>query len=596
MSTYFNESCFKKAFILHFQSISSNENDYISFSIPPQTIGYKLPQRVSETKTFGGMVYDYYGNDTITISLAGTTTNNELRVIQTGAATTDHITGDEEISRITELVHKYGKIENLKQQSVTLYNDSSSYNVLIKDFEIKRSKDKPFSWDYQLELIVLPEFSLYNADYSFDYEDLALNETDLAGLSSSDLEKIGLSDNSVLASFKTGESSSSTTLSSSTTKSPALTCLKVLSCSCKISAKATRLKNYIEETTPSIKNTYQNFYQKILTITSDIENKITLGTNVVENIFNFPETFISDTLSLVDQVSTSVVRATVGTVSNLMNDANRLTQAIKDVKDEITDWINGDNAAAVLSRQLYDSITDTVEDIKDTWCGMFSAMEDDADNLVIAVKDGSTNDGVVIPGDETTSDEIIKVYGYKQYYVQSGDTWDSIAFRFYGDASKGVIVASYNNTVMTLEAGTLIWIPILDSVSDNSVPEIYNEPGIKDNSGTDIKISSNGKIDFSSGDFVLVGGQDNINQAITNRLSTEMDSRVRVVAYGIKSAVGSVNIPKGLVISSIKTTLLRDPRVKTVDGISYEGEGDKLHLTINYTTINDYKKTFKGVI
>lgn len=78
-----NLKYFKKSYMLEFLKGEKVENVF-TFSIPPEGEDYDFSQRLTETKTFGGSVFDRYGNDTIKINLSGTTGNEDKKIIYRG--------------------------------------------------------------------------------------------------------------------------------------------------------------------------------------------------------------------------------------------------------------------------------------------------------------------------------------------------------------------------------------------------------------------------------------------------------------------------------------------------------------------------------
>ena len=151
-------------------SMSLNKSSEIfTFALPPEAEDFDYSQRVNETKTFGGAIIDDYGNDTFKIVLSGSTVNNERKLIYKGTkALPGYLTGEQEILKLRDLIYKGGELENLEDKKVYLY-DLSKMNLLqiaasspttgswwrvhIKSLKIKRSKDKPFTYSYTLDMI-----------------------------------------------------------------------------------------------------------------------------------------------------------------------------------------------------------------------------------------------------------------------------------------------------------------------------------------------------------------------------------------------------------------------------------------------------------
>ena len=158
----------RKAYMFEFRD-GGNKSEYFSFAVPPESEDFSFPQRVTETKTLGGSVFDDYGNDTVQIQLNGTTVNQERRVVFKGAGNDvrpDYITGEQEIFRLQELIDKWGKGEKLPGKKIYLYDLSkmslleiaggrpsrNHWRVVIKKFKFRRAKDRPNTYQYSLDM------------------------------------------------------------------------------------------------------------------------------------------------------------------------------------------------------------------------------------------------------------------------------------------------------------------------------------------------------------------------------------------------------------------------------------------------------------
>jgi len=78
---------------------------------------------------------------------------------------------------------------------------------------------------------------------------------------------------------------------------------------------------------------------------------------------------------------------------------------------------------------------------------------------MIQVKDADRDINRLFVVQETTAEV---PDGSLPYTVQAEDTFESLAFKFYGDANKWYVIANVNPAVfwpLNLEAGTLIYIP-----------------------------------------------------------------------------------------------------------------------------------------
>jgi uncharacterized repeat protein (TIGR02543 family) len=141
--------------------------EVFTFSVPPESEDFEFPQRVSETKTFGGTAIDDYGSDSVKISLSGSTINEERKLIYRGnKMMPKYLTGEKEIFELQKIIDEWGQIEKLSKKKVYLYDLSKMsliqittgsparnyWRVVIKNLKIKRSKDKPRTFNYTLEM------------------------------------------------------------------------------------------------------------------------------------------------------------------------------------------------------------------------------------------------------------------------------------------------------------------------------------------------------------------------------------------------------------------------------------------------------------
>ncbi|MDR0473678.1 MAG: surface-adhesin E family protein, partial [Treponema sp.] len=110
----------------------SGENAYFSFAVPPESEDFDFGQRVTETKTLSGSVFDDYGNDTIGIQISGTTINEEKKLIyqgQNGMFIPNYLSGEKEIFALQKLISDWGKGDKIPSKRIYLY-DLSKMSLL----------------------------------------------------------------------------------------------------------------------------------------------------------------------------------------------------------------------------------------------------------------------------------------------------------------------------------------------------------------------------------------------------------------------------------------------------------------------------------
>lgn len=139
---------------------------FYTFSLPPESSEFLFPQRITETKTFGGLFIDDYGQEACKITLSGTTGNSEIKKIFQGTNEATWMTGKQEIYHLRDEIMGYKKNSDYAKRTLTLYNfgcgeESSvpasnpalfdAWEVVLKDFKISQSKDRPFFYSYSIE-------------------------------------------------------------------------------------------------------------------------------------------------------------------------------------------------------------------------------------------------------------------------------------------------------------------------------------------------------------------------------------------------------------------------------------------------------------
>jgi hypothetical protein len=124
---------------------------------------------------------------------------------------------------------------------------------------------------------------------------------------------------------------------------------------------------------------------------------------------------------------------------------------------------------------------------------------------------------------------------------------------------------------------------------------IFSAPEDRDNYGKDIKLSDDGRMQVSpTGDFALIGGADNLAQAVLLRLRESVAKRIRLAAYGIRTNISDPNAGKAYIVSSVDLTVRSDPRVQSVDNILFRTRGDAMWVDVVYSDINGSEGRSKG--
>jgi hypothetical protein len=242
---------------------------------------------------------------------------------------------------------------------------------------------------------------------------------------------------------------------------------------------------------------------------------------------------------------------------------------------------------------------ETDNDRQDRITLLLNKLMDSVFRAAALCKEKQTNIESVVYVKEDGNDGVAFIYDYKVEIMKSSTTFDNLAQTYYGDPSKGPIIAYYNKiqNEHKIEAGTAVKIPVLSKTISNQGNKIYASPDMQDNYGRDIALTDTGGFAVSpGGDFAVVIGRENLAQALGNRFTTSSEKRIRLGVYGIRAAIGDTIAINSFLFGSIERTAKEDPRIERIDDIKFYGKKDALHITVTYTDINGNQDTYKGEV
>lgn len=561
MAKLLNADYWNKAYLLEFK-MNGVLTDAFTFSVPPEQEEFSFPQRKNETKTFGGAVIADYGNDLVQINLSGSTINQELKLIYKSVLGVAEMTGEQEAFYLRDLLKKYGTRDNLQNKEVYLYslngggkktsNNPKWWRIFIGQLDITRSKDKPFCYNYKLSASGAPEVTKKR-------------------ISTNILDKVG----SQLDTFST----------------------KVAN----IVTEMNLLADQIEEYGGGFISELSGYIGTLKTCIDTFNAAAMRYSTILSGLIDDVASLATDTVSLGDKVFFSSIRYFPTMIDDVWNSCQNLVDAAKDVGNYCANldetfaqsyWYN------IL--ELFDDNT-SQQDVADVQSTLGHNEVILANEISTIVSKNLNDIGIaIVPGDTGEDDKVITTYGYKVVALTDAESnWDQLAKDYYGDASLSTLIASYNNlpTDKPLKAGQSILIPNLNfAESKTEENEVYNSPDVKDNYGKDL-IISNKDFGIYNGDIAVVGGVDNLEQALLNRYSTLIGARIRLEAYGIQASIGdAVKATSALIQASVHQTTVEDARVDSVEDISFVGAGDSLTVSVIYIDKNGAKRNFGGTI
>jgi hypothetical protein len=79
-------------------------------------------------------------------------------------------------------------------------------------------------------------------------------------------------------------------------------------------------------------------------------------------------------------------------------------------------------------------------------------------------------------------------------------------------------------------------------------------------------------------------------------LSESIGNRIRLTVYGIKSGAGQpLTAAVPYISTSIKDTVIADPRINRIENFTFQGVGDRLYVKFEYITIDKKRHAYEGV-
>jgi phage baseplate assembly protein W len=185
------------------------------------------------------------------------------------------------------------------------------------------------------------------------------------------------------------------------------------------------------------------------------------------------------------------------------------------------------------------------------------------------------------------------LYGYRFVQTDQHDTLQKVAARFLGDAGRWAEIIVLNGMAppyLTDDPGQVTAGVFLNG-SYITIPA--SAPGAQTNDpnavfGQDILLTG-GNFSVVNGDVQLVGGLDNLNQALTNLLGTDQGELLFHGEYGtlIRTLIGSMNGPTATLLAAeyAKDAIAADPRISDVTSSTGTTVADAIDVAVQATTI-----------
>jgi nucleoid-associated protein YgaU len=599
-----NPEIWKKSYLIEI-AYTDKQAEVFTFSMPPEGSEITISQRVSETKTFGGLFVDDYGIDVAKIHLSGTTGNSCFKKIYRGTDTSETwLDGKEEIYYLRDRIIRYKDQGQSKDcPPVYLYNlgiqgrkDYKSmagivdaWEVILKDFKITQSKDKPF---------------IYN--YAIDFTGIRLLGTSTIrtraepGLNNGSIKKLNFLQK----------------------------CLNAIEKWYGISQQ--------------VRGAVQNARSAVNWFTAEVERYVTMLTGSFENYIQTVVDAVGigmDVYGSFKQITMAPADSALRMIKSLKTLRESVEAAIADMKTLPEQWEEkygkyGKVAEATESeieayrRYFEETMQDTENTANDQYKRAVSSsnpiillifrdehrgsqlVKDSHDNASSSGSgsdnggddsgsNGRTSSGNSENEDQATFPEIILVYGYMRHITNSETTLEGLAAKYLGDPDKARIIALINGITGDdeIQPGDQLKIPLLSENSLNSLNQIFGSVNIRDAYGIDIALE-NGILEVGhNGDFSTKLYHNNMEQAISLRLSESLGNRIRLSTYGIRNVAGVPDaVATAYLIASVKDTVLQDPRITSMEDVHFQGIGDAMQLEFVYYTYDGVRREYQRVL
>ena len=555
---YLREGLWQNVYLLEFYKDNKGDvlEDSFAFGVPPESEEIVLPQRKTETKTFGGLIVDDYGCHELKITLAGNTVNNELRRIYHTDGQQEYLTGEDEIFKLKALIEKYKQNKNTMGSKILLYDlskhgnirrkkktiDSFCWEVYPGEFKIKRSKERPFTYTYSIEFTAVGTESKLQLDKTVRILGVDFNPA---------FDKIN----------------------------------KYLD---DLESKFAFMKTAIAKI-----NETRAFVQKCKELTL-----LAVGGTI--NVFR---TLIDDTF-VVGNTVFDLYRETIGGAIPFAIDNSDFAAALLiDLSENIhrlaRDIKSATKKEFYMPVGLFDNWETAIEELNMLGQLSLNNIDREINSMIVTSKMNKPQEQQLQVGENRS----ITTYGTKIALITDGMNFEKLAQEHYGDSSKAYIIASANSASSMSDLisrnGKYVLIPVLKRGEANFENQIIGLSGQRDSYGKDIALDDYGHIllNESGTDFKFVSGKKNLSQSILMRLQENTSKRVRLQLYGIKTSIpDSEQAGSAYILSSIIQTLNQEPRIKELKGVSFKGEGDSLKIDVDYTDIGGSGNTIKGVI
>jgi predicted transcriptional regulator len=375
-----------------------------------------------------------------------------------------------------------------------------------------------------------------------------------------------------------------------------------------------------------VKNAVRDVRAAVNRYASEVERYLAMTTGSIENYFQAG----SDAVGIVTDVYDSFKRITMAPADSALRIVDTLKYlrekceaVVTDIKSLPDQWDERYEEAGDAIQSEIDAYKryfgDTMQDAENTGNAIYAETASGSNPMATVVPkvdstvaatgsgdtesgsaDGSGNGGesagIASPG---ITMNVVVSYGYMRHIANSLTSLEKLAEMYLGDPDKAQTIALINKITGDdeIKPGDQIKIPVLNQNTMNTMNKIFGPANIRDTLGIDIAIE-NGIFQVGpNGDFIVKTDYENMNQAINSRLSESLGNRLRLSTYGIRNVAGTPDaIAAAYIATSIKDTVMQDPRVERVEDLYFKGSGDSLLVSFSYYTHDGILHRYKGGI
>lgn len=187
------------------------------------------------------------------------------------------------------------------------------------------------------------------------------------------------------------------------------------------------------------------------------------------------------------------------------------------------------------------------------------------------------------------------ITGFRFVQTQHGDTLQSIALRELGDAGQWSTIAWLNGLVppYLTDSSSAVRNGVMLTGSSIRVPSASARVDAT-TKPEDVFLSDcalvKGGLQFADGDFAIVGGRDNLRQAVAHRVATDHNELMFHPTYGanLGRLKGAVNRPALELVGAdyVRDALQDENRIQSVVRVSATTSGDRLSINAEVVPVS----------